>query len=205
MTTQTTKQTLITLIIGVIAGAFLTTIVTQESPKTPADLITEYYAIESAVAVSPHGLRAQMSRGQLESVVLVDLRSQEEYETEHIVTAINIPAYSDPNTSAYGDVERIVSAFEKVVTENPNKDIVVYCYSAPCMTGRKIGYMLTKHGIYVKHLNIGWNEWKYEWNSWNHDGEMAVNPNDYVISGTEPGTPPKTDLIPTCTDGEFGC
>ncbi|MEX0931067.1 MAG: rhodanese-like domain-containing protein [Candidatus Paceibacterota bacterium] len=197
--------TLTTLMIGVITGAILTFIVTNDSPKSGADLIAEYYEIENAVAVSPHGVRAQISEGQTTNFVLVDLRSREEYEAEHIVTAFNIPAYSDANTSAYNEVQRIVSSFQDIIANNPNKDIVVYCYSTACMTGRKIGHLLANHDIYVKHLNIGWNEWKYEWDSWNHDGEIAVNPNDYVISGNEPGVPPITNTAPNCTDGEFGC
>jgi len=37
------------------------------------------------------------------------------------------------------------------------------------MTGRKIGKMLAEKEIYVKHPNIGWNEWRYYWNLWNHE------------------------------------
>ena len=66
--------------------------------------------------------------------ILVDLRSREEYNKEHIVSAINIPAYSDPNNSAYGEIERIIGEFEKLGTD---KEIIVYCYSTACMTGRK--------------------------------------------------------------------
>ena len=68
----------------------------------------EFYDTENAIHVSPHGLRKKMTKGETDSFVLVDLRSEEEYTKEHIITAINIPAYKDPDTSAYDDVDRIL-------------------------------------------------------------------------------------------------
>ncbi len=80
----------------------------------------------------------------------------------------HIPAYRDPGTPAYYDVDRIVGEFAQLPKDN---DIVVYCYSMPCMTGRKIGQLLAHSDIYVKHLSIGWNEWRYHWTLWNHEHE----------------------------------
>ncbi len=199
------KYILLALSVGFVLGATGTYLLTREPVKDKNDLISEFYAIENAVHVSPHGLRSYMSKGETSKFVLVDLRSQEEYETAHIVTALNVPAYKDPNTSAYDEVERIVGGFREILAENPNKDIIVYCYSTPCMTGRKIGQMLAENGIYVKHLGIGWNEWRYAWNMWNHDGEAKTVVDDYIATGTEPGVPPKPDFLPTCADGVFGC
>jgi len=161
------------------------------------DLIRDYYMIETAVLVSPHGLRKKMDKGA-EDYVLVDVRSAQEYEKEHIVGAVNIPAYKDPDTSAYGDVERIVGAFRELPRD---KEIIVYCYSIPCMTGRKIGKLLAANGIYVKHLGVGWNEWRYYWKTWNHEHEWdTTKPEDYVISGKEPGVSKKhpTTGCPVC-------
>lgn len=170
--------------------------------RTDEDYIDEFYHVENAVHVSPHSVRKNMANNE---IVLVDLRSQEEYETLHIITAINIPAYANPDKSDYGAVDRIVGAFKEVIAKNPGKDIVVYCYSIPCMTGRKIGKMLIEHGIYVQHLGIGWNEWRYYWKLWNHDGEKQVNPLDYVIAGKEPGVF-RGERSPGCPiGGEFGC
>ncbi len=172
---------------------------------TDKDLIAEYYKIENAVSVSPHGLRGKMDKGD-QSYILVDLRSQEEYLEEHIVGAVNIPAYSDRYTSAYGEVDRIVGSFQKLQQENPGRDIIVYCYSTPCMTGRKIGGILAEHDIYVKHLNIGWYEWRHAWNTWNHQHEWnTTKVNDYITSGEAPGTPKSNGKINPCVEGEFGC
>ena len=167
------------------------------------DLIKEFYDVENAVYVSPHGLRQKMSKGEINDYILVDLRSAQEYEKEHIVTAVNIPAYKDANTSAYDEQERILNEFRALTAKN--KEIIVYCYSMPCMTGRKIGKMLAENGIYTKHLGIGWNEWRYFWNLWNHDGETPSKMEDYIAKGKEPGTPKISGLPSPCEKGEFGC
>lgn len=186
------------LVAGAVGGIFGDNII----PKSENQLIKEFYEVENAVHVSPHGVRKHIAD---DTTLLVDLRSQEEYETEHIVGAVNVPAYKNPNESAYGDVERIVRGFKKIIVENPEKEIVVYCYSMPCMTGRKVGKMLADHGIYVKHLGIGWQEWRYYWNLWNHDGEKKVNPADYVASGPEPGVFEGKGGSACPIGGEFGC
>jgi len=185
----------IALVAGMFGGIAGANIPFQKSNEA---LIEDFYRTEIATVVSPHSLRKKLTKGE-SNIVLVDLRSQEEYETAHIITAVNVPAYKNPNESAYSDVERIVNSFTELRAENPGKDIVVYCYSTPCMTGRTIGKMLTEHGIYVKHLGIGWD-------MWNHDGETKVNAVEYISSGAEPGTLPEGEHGEACPiGGEFGC
>ncbi len=166
------------------------------------DLIRDFYATENAVHVSPHSLRKKIQKGTTD-FILVDLRSAEEYAKEHIVGAINIPAYKDKDTSDYGAVDRIVGAFRSLQTD---KHIIVYCYSIPCMTGRKVGQMLAERGIYVQHLGIGWNEWRHFWTLWNHEHEWkATDVTDYIAVGTELGSFQGTPSIEPCTEGQFGC
>lgn len=192
------------IIAGALAGALTALLILslqKPQPKSTAELIEDFYLVENAVHVSPHGLRKNMDKGD-SSFVLVDLRSAQEYEKEHVVGAINIPAYKDPETSAYDEEERIVNSFQNLPQD---KDIIVYCYSMPCMTGRKIGRLLAEHGIYVKHLGIGWNEWRYFWNLWNHDMEKTSKVEDYVVSGKESGAPKKQELPAPCGEGELSC
>lgn len=192
------------IIVAVVAGLIGGAIggITQTDSESKEDLIREFYEIENAVHVSPHGLRGKMDKGA-DDFILVDLRSQEEYEREHIIGAVSIPAYKDKNTSAYDEVDRIVAAFEALPKD---KDIIVYCYSIPCMTGRKVGLMLAEHGIYVKHLGIGWNEWRHNWTFWNHEHEWsATKPEQYIWKGAEPGKPEKIDIFSPCKEGEFSC
>lgn len=203
-----TKTFIITIVISAVIGSLTTIAITKIIPareKTANELIREFYLVENAVHVSPHSIRGQMDKGG-GNYVLVDLRSSQEYEREHIISAVNIPAYTDPNTSAYQEVDRIVGAFKKLIAENPKKDIIVYCYSMPCMTGRKIGKMLVEHDIYVKHLGVGWNEWRFYWNLWNHEHELSARkPEDYIWKGKEPGIPKTRELPSPCGEGEFSC
>lgn len=199
------KVIMLAIISGAIAGVITTNIFldSTKNEENLNDLIKDFYLTENAVHVSPHRIRKGMDKGD-DSFILVDLRSQEEYEREHIVGAISIPAYKDPETSAYGDIERIVSEFSKLPKD---KEVIVYCYSIPCMTGRKVGKMLAENDIYVKHLEVGWNEWRYFWTLWNHEHEWDVtNVEDYVIAGIEPGTPKiKVDSNVCPIEGELGC
>jgi len=202
---RTLKILLACIVIGILSGALgayaYDSLIAGKPSKE--DLIKEFYEIENAVYVSPHSLRTKMNKG-IQDFILVDVRSQEEYEKEHIISAVNIPAYKDKNTPAYEEVARIVSSF-KALPEG--KEIIVYCYSTPCMTGRKVGKMLAEQGIYVRHLGIGWNDWKYSWTSWNHEHEWIItNSSDYISSGSLPGTP-KTNLsAKSCPiSGSFSC
>lgn len=196
------KNLLTTIIVGALAGGIVAYALPLLIQPSQDELIAEFYDVETATHVSPHGLRKHIADDEF---VIVDLRSQEEYEAAHVIGAYSIPAYASPDKSAYGDVERITNGFLELREEFPGKDIVVYCYSGPCMTGRKIGKMLADQGIYVMHLGIGWQEWRYYWNLWNHDGETKVNPSDYIWSGPERGVFVGEGGEACPIGGEFGC
>jgi hypothetical protein len=53
------------------------------------------------------------------------------------------------------------------------------------MTGRKVGKILANNGIFVKHLNIGWNEWRHDWNAWNHEHEWNTTTVQNYLEGSE--------------------
>lgn len=171
--------------------------------KNQNEFIRDFYESENAAIISPHSLRKKMTEKK-NDFVLIDLRSEQEYRHEHIIGSINVPAYKTPDKSAYDDKERIIMSFQKIITENPGKEIIVHCYSSACMTGRKIGKMLSEKGIYVKHLAIGWNEWRYSWNLWNHDGEAPSRVEDYVVSETV-SSEMQEDTGEICKQGEFNC
>ncbi len=193
------------VIVSLISSLATSFLITGQNVKTKDQLIKEFYDVENAVHVSPHGLRKHLSEN-LENVILVDLRSQEEYEEEHILGAVNVPAYKDRDRSDYGAVDRIVSSFQQLQKDNPEKEFIVYCYSMPCMTGRKIGQILADHGIYVKHLGIGWIEWRYHWELWNHPHEWnQTDVMDYIASGPEPGIISSNVTGGFCSIGGLGC
>lgn len=187
--------TLISLATGAITGAGIFYYL-ENIGDSQDSLIKEFYEIENAVYVSPHSLRVKMSKND-SNFILVDLRSPEEYAREHIKEAINIPAYKDEETPDY-NAERLISQFSELPKD---KDIIVYCYSTPCMTGRKVGKILAENEIYVKHLGIGWNEWRYAWTSWNHEYEWSItNVSDYI----EVGSLTSGNYSSVCSS-EFGC
>jgi len=200
------KILILAVILGALAGALASTAILNIYEPNKEDLMRDFYLAENYIHVSPHTVRKDMDQGN-NSFILVDLRSQEEYGEEHIIGAVNIPAYRNPDTSAYEDVDRIVAMFRSLQERNPGKDIIVYCYSIPCMTGRKVGKMLAEHGIYVKHLGIGWNEWRYYWDLWNHGHEWnQTNVDNYILSGSEPGIPKiKKDASTCAIEGGLGC
>jgi rhodanese-related sulfurtransferase len=205
---QQIKIIVLSAIIGAVVGSGVTfTFQFLQKSKKPSEkeLIKEFYLTENAVYVSPHSLRRKMDKGE-QDYILVDLRSPQEYEREHIIGAVNIPAYTDPNTPAYHEKERIIKQFRELVEKNPNKEIIIYCYSIACMTGKKIGKMLAENGIYVKTLIIGWNEWRYFWTLWNHEHEWkTTKPEDYIWKGKEPGVPVQKEAPSPCGTGEFSC
>ena len=185
-------------VLGTIIGLHVCNLWESETDRQHK-LIAQYYAAESATLVSPHNIRERMSHGK-DNFVLVDVRTQEDYEREHIVGAINI------DTGRSLDV--VLSDFEELVAANPNKEIIIYCYSAACMNGRKAGNFLAENGVYVKEMTVGWNEWRYGWEMWNYDTEWdTYKVEDYVVSGSEPGAldPNLESIAPCPIDGELSC
>jgi rhodanese-related sulfurtransferase len=204
MKKETIKIIIIAIVFGALSGMLTTMLI--DNKDSEEELIKDFYAAENAAHISPHHIRKGMDKGDA-GFILVDLRSEEEYIEEHVIGAINIPAYKDRDHSDYGAVERITNSFKELKAENPDKELIVYCYSIPCMTGRKVGNMLAENDIYVKHLGVGWNEWRYYWELWNHPHEWEdSNVEDYVISGSEPGTPMLKVNSTVCPiDGPLGC
>lgn len=161
----------------------------SKNTKTTSDLVRNYYNDEMAAIISPVDVRALIDKKD-SNYILVDLRTKPEYDTEHVVTAINIPAGSLNET-------QVLAEFNKLPK---NKEIIVYCYSASCTLGRQVGQFLANKGIYVRDMDVGWSEWKYYWSLWNpgEDSKVGIN---YVVKGIG-STAPANGV---CTQGKFGC
>lgn len=170
---------------------------------TAEDKITAYYANSAATLVSPHNLRERMAHRK-DNYVLIDVRAEADYVREHIVTAINIDTSEGPNRT----LDDILQDFKQVISDNPDKEVIIYCYSAACMNGRKAGDFLAKNGVYVKEVTIGWNEWRYGWEMWNYETEWdTYRVEDFVAAGTEPGTVSLSDqsIQPCGIEGALSC
>ena len=171
-------------ILGIFVGIYLA----KYLPKSESELRKEFYDTEMSVAVSPATLKKWVDEKNT-NYILVDLRSAPEFEKEHFITAVNIPAGSM-------DEVQLVDAFKKL---DLNKEVVVHCYSAYCTLGREVGRELAKNKIYVKELNVGWSELRYHWDIWN-PGAKVTDGEKYIVKGT-----PSTNVITPCTQGKFGC
>jgi rhodanese-related sulfurtransferase len=194
------KNIAIGFILGALTVFFTIQATAQHTVTTEQDMIASYYANAVATLVSPHSIREKMSHGTDSGIILVDVRTEEEYLSEHIVTAVNIDTGRD--------LDIVLSDFQTLIAQNPGKDIIVYCYSAACMNGRKAGNFLADNGVFVKEMTIGWNEWRYDWEMWNYDTEWEyVKVEDFVWSGAEPGEVPMSvkTLEPCGISGELSC
>ena len=98
------------------------------------ELIKMFYDTEVVTNISAHWLRKKIDRWD-NSFILVDIRSREEYDNEHIKWAISIPAYTNKDNTGKTSKERILKSFKKL---DSSKDIILYCYSHYCMSSRKI-------------------------------------------------------------------
>lgn len=171
MTNTTEKKSVWTsyLIIWIITWLIVWIVLSSFNGKTDSEnqKIKGYYETEVATNISAHGLRKKMLQPE-KNFILVDVRSEEEYLDEHIIWSINIPAYTNKDNSEHTSQERILEEFKKLWSK---KEIITYCYSAYCMTSKKIGKFLAENGVYVKHLTVWWNEWRYHWSLWNYPHE----------------------------------
>ncbi|MFT7507341.1 MAG: rhodanese-related sulfurtransferase [Acidimicrobiales bacterium] len=176
--------------IGVLLGALLMTVGGDyfegvDEATVINELRAQYYASEVATMVSPHNVRERISHGDT-GFILVDVRAEEDYVREHVVGAINIDSGRD--------LDKVLADFKALPD---NKEIIIYCYSAACMNGRKAGNFLAENNVYVQEMTIGWNEWRYGWQMWNYDTEWdTYTVEDYVISGSEPGELPESVGMP---------
>jgi len=176
-----TKNIIIGIFIGILATLLISHMFRTNLTQTQSQRqIADYYANSVATLKSPHSLRKEMNRGYHDYIV-VDTRAQSDYENGHITGALNIDSEQS--------VEEVVDAFTELSVSS-DKQIVIYCYSASCMNGRKVGNVLAQNGIFVKELTIGYNEWEFFPDSWNYPDEKGTyDIEDYITRGTNPGTP----------------
>lgn len=172
-------------LMGVIAGIYLAKYI----PSNPNQPVIDYYESEMSVAVSPATLKKWVDNKD-ENYILVDLRSAAEYNKEHFITAVNIPASSMES-------QEVIDAFNALPH---GKTVVVHCYSSYCTLATQIGNLLSQNGIYVKELNVGWSELRYHWDLWN-PGAKVTDGEKYIVKGEVKSG----DVITPCTEGEFGC
>ena len=193
---------IIWFIAGILtSGIVAYTTVHFTTQKTENDYLYDYYKTQVATNVSAHGLRKKLSEANT-TFYLVDVRSREEYLEWHIAWAINIPAYTNRENTTHTSDAEILKQFQDLDT---SKEIITYCYSSYCMTSRKMGKFLAENRVFVKHLTVWWNEWKYGWDLWNYPHEENET-EKYISSGKKSGTLTGSTLDWACgVNSDFGC
>jgi rhodanese-related sulfurtransferase len=171
---------LYSFILGFLGGILSYIILTY---LFPINYYSLYYDMNAELEVSPHTLMMTKLTGQKyypKEFILVDLRSYEEYKKERIIDSVNIPGQISE--------QELVKRFQDLRNQYPNADIITFCYSSSCTLSKKVGKILAKHGIYVKHLNVGWLELRYFPESWNTNPD--ITPEKYIN---------KTELKESCS------
>ena len=196
---KTFIQNFLRLSITSLAISLVVVVAYHSFVNTPEQQMQSYYKNSVATLQSPHGYREQMHKGYTD-YILVDTRAKQDYINGHITGAINI----DSGQS----VEEVVSQFT-ALDEKYEKPILIYCYSASCMNGRKMGALLSEHGIYVHELTIGYNEWEFYPETWNYPEDWEdLDIEEYITRGEEPGElePNLEKLLEGCSiEGELSC
>lgn len=199
------KQLFLSLLWGILGG--IITIAGVHHFLYSDNPFLEYYTTENAVAVSPHDLRMEMDKWANDTII-VDLRSAPEFAAEHIRGAINIPWIAN-DKNATEQEKRIITEFRKLPKD---KRIIVHCYTHYCMLAKHVGLMLAKEWINVHELNIGWNEWRYQWDLWNGEGtSKTIDVNNYLEwtkvshSWSTINASGSIQITPCTADGLSGC
>lgn len=114
----------------------------------------DHYANKLAYETDSWDLKVALEAG--ENVVVVDARSPEAFDEEHIPGAINIPhRQMNPETTGHLDGEAL---------------IVAYCDGIGCNASTKGALNMTRLGFRVKELMGGLDWWKRD----GHPTECAV-------------------------------
>lgn len=103
-----------------------------------------YYKAKLEYELDASDLMDALRRG--ENVVIIDARSREEYEREHVAGAINIP-HREMNPMSTKDIDQTAL-------------IVTYCDGIGCNASTKGAYNMSKLGYNVKELIGGIVWWK---------------------------------------------
>lgn len=91
------------------------------------------------------GVSLEELLGRLDSVVLLDVRSVEEYALGHLPKAINIPA--DELGQRLGELPK-------------DTEIMAYCRGPYCVLSSEAVMALREHGFEAHRLSLGFPEWK---------------------------------------------
>ncbi len=152
-------------IVFIVGFLFLLLVTTPSSIKHPsaAPVSLDCFSCSRTLQESydPFLLSQELQKDQVQ---VVDIRSSAEFNKGHIRTAINIPTYLSIKNISGTEIKEseLINAFNNLAK---NKPVIIYGNSASSLPNEIADY-LNQHGIRVRPLSIGWNEWRHFPNLW---------------------------------------
>ncbi|MFI5347717.1 MAG: rhodanese-like domain-containing protein [Elusimicrobiota bacterium] len=116
------------------------------APKAHHIGAAEYLRAKLEYEASPYGLKTILETAP-ETVLVLDVRDQDDYLDEHIRGAVNVPA------------ESIVARLAGLPRD---KTLVTYCWDMTCALAPKAALELAQKGFKVQFLAGGIAEWKHK-------------------------------------------
>jgi rhodanese-related sulfurtransferase len=125
---------------------------------------------DQMVKLDPYQLVQKFNKNDSD-FMLVDLRSKEVYDKEHIRTAINFPTYSSVNKHVDSIPYDINALVNELAKKGMKKYIIVYGDFSGSVATKDVVAKLTERGLSAMALSIGWNEWRHFRNLWLPESE----------------------------------
>lgn len=129
--------------------------------------------------VDPYELLLRL-KNHKNDFILIDLRTNQEYQKGHISTAINISGYKSPEdlTFSSDQKKRVKGMFSPLYSKG--KQIVLYAQTSYSQTPSLVANLIGHTGQ-VSILGIGYNEWAHMKTLWVPEAEWSsINPDDFV-------------------------
>lgn len=116
---------------------------TQTLDNTLALSAVEYFKAKLAYEMTPYALNSLLTK-KVTDLLVLDVRSAEDFNLSHIPTALNIP---------------LMDLAGKLATLPKNKTLVTYCGNFTCGLAPKAALALAEKGFRVMQLTGGMEVW----------------------------------------------
>ena len=114
------------------------------APQLTPKQLQAFFTAKLAAECGPHDVKRRQAADDA-SLLLLDVRTREAFQQEHIKGAVNIPA------------DELASRLKELP---PSKELITYCWSVTCSLAPRAALFLASKGYRVKELVGGIAEWK---------------------------------------------
>ena len=112
-------------------------------PLRPAAL-KAYYEAKLAAELGPHNVKRLIDMGRRD-VVMLDVRTPDDFRKAHVPGAINIPFEELP---------------ERLKELPKTKEVISYCWDVTCLLSTKASYLLASRGYKAREMSGGIEAWR---------------------------------------------